>query len=720
MKETEQADRPDQAALTLELTGDGVAWLVFDRPGSKQNILSSGVMERLDTLIAELETKSASGEVRAVVVRSGKEGTFIAGADIDEIASVTDPAEARNGASKGQQVFRRLEKLPVPVVAAVDGVCLGGGTELVLACDYRIAADEPRTRIGLPEIRLGIIPGFGGTVRLPRLIGLMAASDLILTGKTVTARKAHRLGLIDERVPAPILTERAGEAALELVGGEVEAGGDGSLWKRILEGTPPGRALILRQAKKQVMKQTRGHYPAPLRAIEVMRRTASMDLDRALAVEAAAVGDLAVSDVAKSLIHVFRLMESAKKVAASAEPVTANRAGVMGAGTMGGGIAQLLAYQGLDVRLKDIAEPALADGLRHARRLFDEAVKRRKMDRREAERAMDRIAPSLDYSGFGTVDIVIEAVVERMDVKKKVLAETESQVPERAVLTSNTSTLSITEMQGALERPERFCGMHFFNPVHRMPLVEVIRGGSTSDAAVSTVFALSRRLGKTPVLVNDGPGFLVNRILSPYLNEAGWLLADGATIMEVDQAMLEFGMPMGPFRLLDEVGLDVARHAGSVMEEAFGERMQAAPPLIKLESTDRLGKKGGLGFYVYEDGRAQEPDADVYEQLGASIPADRREIPAREIQDRCVLIMVNEAALALADGITDDPGTVDLAMIMGTGFPPFRGGLLRYADAVGLDAIVRRLEAFQETSGLRFQPADSLRERAESGRGFYD
>jgi 3-hydroxyacyl-CoA dehydrogenase/enoyl-CoA hydratase/3-hydroxybutyryl-CoA epimerase len=709
-----------RAALTLEYGSDGVASLVFDDPERKVNVLSTPLMERLDGLIGEVETAASEGRVRALVLRSGKDGRFIAGADVDEIAGITDPAEGRAKAARGQAVFTRVQALPIPTVAAVDGTCLGGGTELILACDVRIASDRPETRIGLPEIKLGILPGFGGTTRLPRWIGLIAASDIILAGKAVDARKAQRIGLIHERMHPGVLNDRAREIARTMAdGGDPPARNRPGLGPRLLEATPLGRRVILKQARKQVMKQTRGHYPAPLKAIEVMKRSAGASMDAALAMEAQALGELIVTDESKSLIHVFHLMEGAKKAGPEAEGRPVERVAVLGAGVMGGGIAQLLSYKGIEVRLKDIDRAALSTGLRHARTLFDKLVERRKLDRREAVDRMSAISPTLEYAGFATTDLVIEAVVERMDVKKSVLAETEALVREDTVLTSNTSSLSITEMATALERPENFAGMHFFNPVHRMPLVEVIRGEATSDVAIATVFDLARALGKTPVVVKDGPGFLVNRVLTPYLNEAGFLLEEGASIAEVDDALLDFGMPMGPFRLLDEVGLDIARHAGQTMHEAFGERLAPAPALVALEDTDRLGRKNAKGFYVYEDGRDTHPDPTLYKDLAAVIGEERRPMPAREIVDRCVLPMINEAARILEEGIARSPGDVDLAMITGTGFPPFRGGLLRHADRVGLRAVLAKLESFERTHGARFEPASLLRWKVEAGEGFY-
>jgi 3-hydroxyacyl-CoA dehydrogenase / enoyl-CoA hydratase / 3-hydroxybutyryl-CoA epimerase len=713
-----KATRPDQAALTLDVEGDGVAWLVFDKPDARVNILSGAVLARLDELLGEIEAGARAGRIRAVVVRSGKDGRFTAGADVNEIASVTDASEAAAGAAQGQSVFRRLDLLPVPTVAAVDGTCLGGGTELILACDARIASDRPETKIGLPEIRLGIIPGFGGTTRLPRIIGLSDALGMILTGKTVSARKAQRTGLVSERIHPAVLYDRARALALELANGAPLPRRRRSLLKRALDRTPIGRRLVLRQARKQVLRETKGHYPAPLAALTVLRRSAKLPLDAALAIEAETVGRLVASDVSKNLIHVFHLLESAKKAGPPGVAARAtDRVAVLGAGVMGGGIAQLLAYRDIDVRLKDINADALGLGLSHARRMLERLVSRGRLEKRDAERHMDAIAPTLEYSGFGTVDVVIEAVVERLDVKQQVLREAESNVRPGCVLATNTSSLSVTEMQASLERPADLVGMHFFNPVHRMPLVEVIRGAHSSDEAVATVVALARRLDKTPVIMRDGPGFLVNRVLAPYLNEAGWLLSEGASIEGVDRVLRRFGMPMGPLRLLDEVGLDVAGHAGAVMHGAFGERLTPPAAITGLAGTGLLGRKGSRGFYVYEQDRERGENTAIYAMLG--LPDRRTSADEEDVLDRTLLAMVNEAARALADGIVDDAGAVDLAMITGTGFPPFRGGLLRWADTLGMQAVLQRLERLEARHGARFEPAALIRERAAAGRGFY-
>lgn len=547
---------------------------------------------------------------------------------------------------------------------------------------------------------------------------------MIVTGRAISASKAERIGLVDERVPRPALEDRIRRFTWE----RIDRGPRGTnrsgrrLVSRFLDDTAPGRRLVLWQARRRVMRETKGHYPAPLTAIETLGATLAVPLLEAFTIEAEALGRLVVTETCKNLVHVFGLTEQAKRALRGVDtgPAT-DRAAVLGAGTMGGAISQLLAYNGIGVRLKDISPDAVGLGLRHARELFDGAVRRRRLTRREAGQRLERIAPTLDYSGFGTVGLVIEAVVEREDVKKAVLREAEERVRPDVVLASNTSSLSITELQQNLQRPEQFCGMHFFNPVHKMPLVEIVRGSATAETTLATVFALARELDKTPLLVNDSPGFLVNRLLAPYLNEAGWLLAEGASIDAIDRALVDFGMPMGPLRLLDEVGLDVARHAAGVLYESFGDRLRPATPLVALGETDRLGRKNGKGFYRYEGGKdPSSGDEAIYAELGEAVPANRREIPAVGIRQRCILAMVNEAARVLEDDVVEDAGAIDLGMIMGTGFPPFRGGLLRYADRIGTPTLLEELEHLSREHGPRFDAAPLLRELAATSRGFYD
>ena len=713
-----------QTSPTFEVEQDGVGWITFDDPTRPVNVLDEPVMRRLADAVREARDAAGEGRVRVVVIRSGKSDSFIAGADIDEIAALEDPSEAERKVRLGQAVYQEVADLSVPTVAAVHGVCLGGGLELALACDHRLVSDADKTKLGLPEVMLGIVPAWGGTSRLPRLVGLQAALDLLLTGKQASAAKAVRIGLAAERLPAALFDAKARDFALGVASDQaLGAAGRRSLVARALDDTAIGRAVVLRTARKRVLAETGGHYPAPLRILEILADTLRAPLEKGLDAEARAAAELIVSPVCKNLVHVYRLREAARKGTALGDPPPPSRdvsaLGVLGAGVMGGGIAQLAAYNGIRVYMKDIRHDAVSGGLQHAKSLFDRAVERRRLSRREAAQRMELIGGGLDYRALRAADVVVEAIVERMEVKRSVLRETEGRVSEGCVIATNTSSLSVDGMAEALSRPERFCGMHFFNPVHRMPLVEVIRGRRSSDEAVATVYRLGLRLGKVPVLVRDGPGFLVNRILGPYLNEAGHLLGDGATIAEIDGVAKSFGMPMGPLRLIDEVGHDVSAHAGAALHAALGDRLAPAPALEALGRSERLGRKGGSGFYRYENGRERGVDQSVYDELGAAPPASRA-VAEQEIRDRLVVAMINEAARVLDEGIAASAGDVDLAMIMGTGFPPFRGGLLRFADTVHARALLDTIRTLEAAHGPRFAPAPLIERLADEDRRFYD
>jgi 3-hydroxyacyl-CoA dehydrogenase/enoyl-CoA hydratase/3-hydroxybutyryl-CoA epimerase len=716
------SDTPSGSGPLLQVDESGVAWITFDDPGRRHNILTEEVMRTLADRLTGVQQGVAENRVKAVVVWSGKPDSFIAGADVTAIGAIEDPLSGEAAARMGQAVFMQLERLPVPTVAAIHGICLGGGTELALACQYRLASDASATKLGLPEVQLGILPAWGGTTRLPRLVGLQAALDMMLTGKPVRPSKARRIGLVDEVLPAEMFRDTVQDFVHDRVGSiPFQKRGRRSFVRHLGEDTAPGRRLILAAARKQIMSRTGGHYPAPLMILRVVRRSFGKSVEKALRIEAAAAGELLASGVSKSLVHVYHLREAAKKLppGIAGRPRPVRRVGVVGAGVMGGGIAQIAAYNGIAVRIKDIRHDAVATGLQEARTRFGDAVARRKLSRREADQRMELISGGVAYDGFGTADLVVEAVVERMEVKRAVLAELEEHVPDDCVLATNTSSLSVDEMSKGLARPARFCGMHFFNPVHRMPLVEVVRGKHTDGDTLATVHALARSLGKVPVVVKDGPGFLVNRILGPYLNEAGWLLADGAPGPDVDRAAKRFGMPMGPLRLIDEIGIDIAGHAGTALHEALGDRLTPAPTLRAVGEAERLGRKGGLGFYRYEEGKKEEFDDSVYQLLHLG-QRGRGKVGARRIRARLVLAMINEGARVLEDGIARSAADVDLAMIMGTGFPPFRGGLLRYADSLHLKTILSRLRELEDTVGTRFTPADVVIELAGADRGFYD
>ena len=716
-------NHPHAPTPTVHVDEKGVAWITFDDPDRKVNVLTEQVLTRLGEHLAEVRNLAPRGKVHVVVLRSAKSG-FIAGADVTAIEAVEDPMEGAEGSRFGQRIFSSLNDLGIPTIAAIHGICLGGGVELSLACSHRIASDSPTTKMGLPEVLLGILPAWGGTTRLPRLVGAEAAFGLLLSGRQVSSSSARRMGLVDRVVPADLFRE---EVAAFAAAGAADPSGKSPTrrtpLKRLTDGTAPGRWLVRRIAKKRVMRQTGGHYPAPLKILEVVRRSTNKSLEKALEIEAEAAGELVASSVSKNLIHVFQLREEARKGTGvddeTVQPRRIDYLAVLGAGVMGGGIAQLAAYRGIHVRMKDIRHDAVASGLQHAQKLFAGLVKRRKLRRREADQRMTLISGGLGYEGFARQDLVVEAVVEKMDIKRIVLRETEDAVGRECVLATNTSSLSVDQMASALARPENFVGMHFFNPVHRMPLVEVVRGVRSSDHALATTYALVLALGKVPVVTNDGPGFLVNRILGPYMNEAGFLLGDGASVEAVDGAVKRFGMPMGPLRLVDEVGIDISRHAGQSLHEALGDRLSPSPPLVALAESGRLGKKAGLGFYRYEDDK-EEVDPEIYAVLSTAVPAVRAILEEREIRGRLVLAMVNEAARVLDEGIVKRASDVDLAMIMGTGFPPFRGGLLRFADTIHPRTILSRLNEFEGRYGARFAPADLIHRLAGENRGFYE
>jgi 3-hydroxyacyl-CoA dehydrogenase/enoyl-CoA hydratase/3-hydroxybutyryl-CoA epimerase len=702
-------------AFHLAVDADGLATLTFDAPGRSVNVFDQAVLEELETLCADLGGRT---DIAVLVLLSGKDKGFIAGADLDLIAGVEDPALAQEGSRYGQRVFAAWEALPFPTVAAIRGVCLGGGTELALASTYRVISDDGDSRIGLPEVRLGILPGWGGCTRLPQRIDLPDALDMILTGRNLRAKKALRTGLVDALLPATGFTAHLRRFALDHLD---KARPDGGFdWKELLlEKNPVGRRLVFDRARSNVLAKTGGNYPAPLRALEVVRTGIEGGPEAGFEAEARALGELATSPVCKNLIHVFRLTEAGKKERGPEDGRSREirETAVLGAGAMGGGIAQLLAHEAdLTVHMKDLNDDALGQGMEHAGRLFGKLVEKRRLSKPEARRRMERIRPTLGYEGFGRTDLVIEAVVEKMEIKQKVFAEVAAKAAEGAVLASNTSSLSIAGIGAETPNPERVAGLHFFNPVHKMPLVEVIGSETTSDDTLATLFKLCHDLGKTPVRVKDSPGFLVNRLLMFYQVEALWLLDEGYRIGDIDRALSQWGMPVGPMALGDEVGLDVAIKVAHILHDAFPDRLPQPEWLDVMVDENRLGKKTALGYYRWKNGKRQDPDPEVYGRLG--VAGDVENPDPRHIVDRMVLPMVDEAARCLDEGIVSGPDKVDLAMILGTGFPPFRGGPCRWADREGLGEIVATLERFAEEIDQRFAPSDALRGFAQRG-GFY-
>lgn len=704
------------SAFHLEVGREGLATLTFDSPGKRANLFDREVLEELEGVVDGLAGRE---DVAVLVFVSGKESGFIAGADVNMIAQVTDPLEAEAGVRFGQRVFAAWEDLPFPTVAAIRGACMGGGTELALASTYRVASDWDKTRIGLPEIKLGILPAWGGCTRLPRLIGIEAALDIILAGRAVRPEKALKIGLVDALLPDAAFLDLVRDFALERAGRERKSTGpDLSAKTLLLEKNPLGRKVLFDQAEKRTRAKTGGHYPAPLRALEVVRIGIDEGRQAGFNAEARAAAGLATSRTAKNLIHVFQLLEGSKKASPPGEDEARDvrEVAVLGAGVMGGGIGQLAAAQGLPVRLKDIRSDALASGMEHAAKVFRKQVKRRRLTDEQMRRKMTLIRSSLDYTGFRRADAVIEAVVEKLPVKQEVFAEVAAQVRDDTVLATNTSALPIDAIAEKTPHPERVLGMHFFNPVDKMPLVEVVAGERSAPWAVATIFELARTLGKTPVVVKDSPGFLVNRLLTFSLGEALWLLDEGHKIEDVDRAMKEWGMPMGPVALTDEVGVEIAVEVAHTLNDAFGDRLPLPPWVDRPVEDGRLGTKTRKGFYRYKDGERTDPDPAAYELLGVR-PRIEEPDPARLV-DRMVLRMVDEAARCLEEGVVGSPEELDLSMILGTGFPPFRGGVCRYADQRGLGPVIETLEGLGSEVGDRYRPSDALRKVAEAG-GFY-
>jgi 3-hydroxyacyl-CoA dehydrogenase / enoyl-CoA hydratase / 3-hydroxybutyryl-CoA epimerase len=706
-------------AVTWEIS-DGVAVVVLDLQGHPVNVISRAVK---DEFIACFAALADDARVRAVAFLSGKPDNFIAGADIEEFVRLGSAAEAERLAAEGQEMLERIARFSKPVVVGIHGGCLGGGLEFALACHYRVATDHSKTQIGLPEVQLGILPAAGGCQRLPRLIGARAALDMILTGKLERSAKAFRLGIVDELVAPPILNEITIGAAKKMAGGwRPKRKRPGGVLGLLLDRNPLGRRIVFRAAKKQVLERTAGHYPAPLAALEAVEHGLKYGIAEGLKREAQLFGQLAVTDVSRKLVQIFFATNALKKdpgVQNAPPAARVTRLGIIGSGFMGSGIAGTAVAQAeVDVRMKDADLARVAQGILASRAILDDRLKRRRISKYEYARLVALLSGGDTYAGFGRAELTIEAVFEDLAVKQQVLREAEGVLPADAVFASNTSTIPITRIAESAKDPERVIGMHFFSPVAKMPLLEVIPGARTTPQTISTAVAFGRRMGKTVIVVRDSPGFWVNRILAPYANEVGHLLADGASIDEIDGLAVRFGFPVGPVTLLDEVGLDVALKVAGVMQEAYGDHIIPAPGpgVAALVKAGRLGRKSGRGFYFYKGGKKRGVDENAYELLGAHPNGGPR--PA-DILQRLVLGMVNEAARAVGEGVVRSPRDGDVGAIFGFGFPPFRGGPLRYADDLGAERVVTDLERLAERHGARFAPCEVLREHAGRGTKFY-
>ncbi len=712
----------------------GVSIIVIDDPDSKLNTITEQLGDELDAALTRIEGDASCA---GVVLISGKPDSFIVGANIDQLTQLKTAADAEQISRKGQRWLDRLEAIKVPVVAAIHGSALGGGLELAMACHARVCSDSPKTKVGLPEIQLGLIPGAGGTQRLPRLVGIQVGLDMILTGRNLRPKKARKLGLIDEVVPQAALEVAAIGWIKKLAKKKNKKRSRGlapdlkelkgmldskELTELLLSGNPLGRAFVFKKGRETVQSKTRGHYPAAFAALRAVETGLAKGIKAGLAAEAKEFGQLVVSDVSKALTGIYFDTQSIKKdsgVASDAKPRTISRLGILGGGLMGGGIAYISSKKGVDVRIKERDPESGAKALGAVWDLLKGDVKRKRVTRPEAEVLMSHISATDDLSGFGPVEMVIEAVFEDLELKQRLLEEVEARTDERCIFASNTSSLPITKIAAASKRPETVLGMHFFSPVHKMPLLEIIVTGKTSDEVTTTAVAFGKRLGKQTIVVSDGVGFYTSRILAPYMNEAASVLAEGASIDAIDRAMLDFGYPVGPIALMDEVGIDVGAKVAKIMFDAYGERMKPVEQLQAVLDDNRFGRKNRRGFYLYGDkkkGSKKQVDESVYGLLPGG--KKRQPINVEEVQLRIALQMVNEAAHCLGEGILRNPRDGDIGAIFGLGFPPFFGGPFRYIDRRGAQAVVDDLQRLRDRFGARFEPAAALHDAARNNRVF--
>ncbi len=704
----------DTKRISYEIV-DKVAHIGFGHNCKKSmTVLDEETLQELDRIVEELKANKKS--IDAALFFTHKERCFLAGADITLIAAMKTEADGAEGSESGQTIFNKVEDLPFPTIALVHGVCLGGGTEFSLSCNTILMSDDKSSVMGLPEVKLGLIPGFGGTYRMPKRVGLPNSLDLILSGRSVKARKAKKMGLVDEVYPKERLVEmstrhyKKSKKKQSFTDSLSDFAQDNFL----------SRKVIFQKARENVLKKTKGFYQAPLKILDTMEAGMMKGRSSYLSAEAQTFGELCVSAQSKNLQHIFFMTEKVKKYSgpqSTGDIPKLKKGACLGAGTMGGGIAWLMSDNGMAPIMKDLNVGALELGLKQASSNYQGALKRRKLSSEDFERKMRSISAQTDFSGFEKVDLLIEAIVEDLKIKQTVFADTEKKMRDDALITSNTSSLSVEEMSKALEKPERFAGLHFFNPVHRMPLVEIITHSKVAPETVEALYNWVLKTKKTPVVVKDGPGFLVNRILMPYLNEAGYLLEEGVSMKEIDEACVNFGMPMGPCRLLDEVGIDVAVKVAKILHDGLGDRAKSSGLSKKMVDMDCLGKKNSKGFYLY-DSAGKETGANEKVQ---SLFTKSKVMSETEIQMRVILPMINEASIILDEKLVAGPEDVDLGLIFGIGFPPFRGGLLRYADSEGLDRIYKAIEKYSESVDFdRYQPSMFLKDLVSNKKKFYD
>ena len=703
------------SAFTLTKRDDGIAILSMDVPGETMNTLKVEFGEQVGDMLDQIQSDSA---IKGVVVISGKDNSFVAGADISMLAGCKSAEEAEAIGKGGQAVFQRIEDMTVPFVAAIHGPALGGGLELALACHMRVCSDDNKTQLGLPEVQLGLLPGSGGTQRLPRLISVQQAMKMMLTGASVRAKQAKKYGIVDDMVPRSILLEVAIEMAKKPKPNRKPVKLDAM--GQFLERTPMGRKLMFKQARKQTQAKTMGNYPSPERIIDCIETGLEKGKAQGFAVEAKHFGHLVMTPESAALRSLFFATTEMKKEngVEGVAPKTLKKIGVLGGGLMGGGIAFVTATKAkLPARIKDIRSDGIAHAMKYSYDILNKKVKRKFMLHSEMQSQLSRLTGSVDYVGFDNTDVVIEAVFEDLALKQNMVADVEEHCSEHTIFASNTSSIPIGQIAAKAKRPENVIGLHYFSPVDKMPLAEVIAHEATSDQTISTTVELAKKQGKTPIVVKDGAGFYVNRILAPYMNESAEILLAGEPIEQIDKALVKFGFPVGPIKLLDEVGIDVGTKIGPILVAEFGERFESAPGFDKLLADDRKGKKNKRGFYNYEGKKpGKEVDESVYDLLGIT-PNSR--LSENTIAERCVLLMLNEAAICLDECVVRNPRDGDIGAIFGIGFPPFLGGPFRYMDTLGIEHVVERLTHYQQQLGDKFVPAKRLLDMAESKDTFY-
>jgi len=701
----------------LEITEtDSVAILTLDKPGEKVNTLDESMMEEFSMFLDKLEKDS---NLKGAVLISGKDNNFIAGADIEMFKARETAIDLEQLSKDGHSILNKIENCSKPFVVAIHGSCMGGGLELSLACDYRIATNHPKTMMALPEVKLGVIPGTGGTQRLPRLIGIQKALGYMLTGGNIFARKAKSIGLVDELTHKDALKEVAINAVHKISkSGDFKRKDRRSKIEKFLEGNPIGRKIIFNQAKKKALAQTKGNYPAPLMIIDSVKYGYKNGLKKGLENEAMLFGQAGATTESRALVNLFFGMTDAKRnpLADNVKPV--NTIGVLGAGLMGSGIADVSINKGnYSVLLKDQTLEAAAKGEKIIWDGLNQKVKKRIITPFDRDQLSCKVTGTDSYNSFKKVDLVIEAVFEDLDLKQKIVAQVEKSTGDHCILASNTSSLPISEIARGAKRPENIIGMHYFSPVQKMPLLEIITTPQTADWVTATAYEVGVKQGKTVIVVNDGPGFYTTRILAPYMNEALLLLEEGTSIEFLDKIMKQFGYPVGPMALLDEVGMDVGAHVGETMAPIFNSRGgKSSTKAHELFEAGYLGRKNKKGMYSYT-GKKKYVHSDVYSFFGG---ASRNNPETETAQLRMALMMVNEAAYCLEENILKSPTDGDLGAILGLGFPPFTGGPFRYLDQVGIQKTVDQLNDFSMKFGPRFKPAGILIEYAKEGKKFYN